>query len=76
VTVDSVPKIVLTMTQHPMNHATRLQATTYDCPSEYHAVFRFSAQFIAIVESAIEIRSVALGHQAFGGGLQCRHARR
>jgi hypothetical protein len=37
-------------------------------------MFRLGAQFIAIVESAIEIRSMALGHQAFGNVLRCRHA--
>jgi len=36
-------------------------------------MFRLDAQFIAIVESAIEIGSMALG-QAFGGMLQCRNA--
>jgi hypothetical protein len=37
-------------------------------------MFRLGAQFIAIVESAVEIRSMMLRHEAFGGGLQCRHA--
>ena len=52
------------------------EAPGYDCPSEYRAMFRWGAQFIAIVESAIEIRSMALGHQAFGGVLRCCHAHR
>jgi hypothetical protein len=37
-------------------------------------MFRFGAQFIAIVESAVEIRSMTLSSQELGGGLQCRHA--
>jgi hypothetical protein len=37
-------------------------------------MFRLGAQFITIVESAIEIRSMTLSSQESGGGLQCRLA--
>jgi hypothetical protein len=37
-------------------------------------MLRLGTQFIAIVESAIEISSMTLSSQELGGGLQCRHA--